>query len=1129
MRTRSQSHNNFAQQEASLAIVEPLRIELPFLEDQFQEDPPEDPPEVLMAYNRTMTKFLQAPTEGYDDAIVILEIAANNFELKHGLINLVQNKQFFGHDKEDPHAHIQQNGLDKEDPHAHIRYFNKITSTLKFPNVLNRSIKLMLFPFSLEGAAQIWLEKESPRSILTWDDLVSKFINQFFPPSKTTSLRNEITNFQQRFDETFSEAWDQDSLNSAAGGNFLDKMPCDCLSIIESKSKVCYSRDKPVVAKVSTTASTFGVSPNVAELKDMMTLELAGRSISRPVGVAEDVYFKGVLGFYDTISSGNPTLFYDPIVSATSPTLTPFENSDFLLEEVDAFLAVKDEPTSSQFHQSYLNPEGDILLLEAFLNDDPSSPPPNQRDYLPEVRKELKICEAKTDKSSVDETSVVELKALRPHLEYAFLEGDDKLPVIIAKDLSVEEKTALITDFTPAVQHRRRVNPKIHDVIKQEVIKLLDAGLIYPISDSPRVSPVHCVPKKGGFTVVENEDNELIATRLVTGWRVYIDYCKLNKATRKDHFPLSFMDQMLERLAGNQYYCFLDGFSGYFQIPIDPKDQEKTTFTCPYRTFAYRCMPFGLYNAPGTFQRCMMSIFHDMIEKTIKMFMDDFSIFGNSFQSCLSHLEKMLKKYKDTNLCLNWEKSHFMVKEGIFRGHKISKQGIKVDKAKVDVISKLPHPTTIQVLGQRQDKHFRPIHYASKTMTEAESKYTTTEKEMLAVVYAFEIFRRYVSGQEAIDILKACDYRPTGVGENRTSWSDKLDDALWAFRTACKTPIECTPYKLVYGKACHLPVELDIPRNVKTLAKGFCTQVFISSASYRESNSLIDQEASGSLEDLEIIQEEDTHPSLDTSLNHKEDDLEIDEPQSDIVPIHRSTRTRHALDHNEVWVLVELPPNGKTVGIVDIRAIRILIAITALYDYEIWQMDVKTAFLNGYLNEEEKLKLNKSQGASTPPEMKRMQNVPYASAVGSIMFATGYVFILNGGAVDWKSAKQSIFATSSAKAEYIAAFYASKEAVWVRKFISGLGVVPTIEEPISMYFDNTGAIAIANESGIMKDARHFRTKVHYLREVIEFGDIKLEKVHTDDNLADPFTKALAFPKHSEHTRNIGMLPASSLM
>ncbi|GJY79740.1 reverse transcriptase domain-containing protein [Tanacetum coccineum] len=246
-------------------------------------------------------------------------------------------------------------------------------------------------------------------------------------------------------------------------------------------------------------------------------------------------------------------------------------------------------------------------------------------------------------------------------------------------------------DFKPAVQHQRRVNPKIHDYRK-----LNDAGLIYPISDSPWVSLVHCVPKKGGMTVIENDNNELIPTRLVTGWRVCIDYQKLNDATRKDHFPLPFMDQMLERLAGNEYYCFLDGFSRYFQIPIDPKDQDKTTFTCPYRTFAYRRMPFGLCNAPGTFQRCMMAIFNDMIEETMEVFMDDFSVFGDSFSSCLSNLDKMLKRCEYTNLVLNWEKCHFMVKEGIVLGHKISKSEIEVDRAKVDVIAKLSHPTSVK-------------------------------------------------------------------------------------------------------------------------------------------------------------------------------------------------------------------------------------------------------------------------------------------------------------------------------------------------------------------------------------------------------------------------------------------------
>nr|GFB52566.1 reverse transcriptase domain-containing protein [Tanacetum cinerariifolium] len=327
-----------------------------------------------------------------------------------------------------------------------------------------------------------------------------------------------------------------------------------------------------------------------------------------------------------------PTPSDDPIVSTTSSTLTPFGDSDFLVfEEADAFLGLEDDPDSSEFDPSYYDPEGDILSLEAILNSDPLPPLLNHEQSVPSFKEELKACEAKTIKSSIDEPPEVELKDLPPHLEYAFLEGDNKLPVLMEED------------YKPTVQNQRRVNPKIHDIIKKEVEKILDAGFIYPISDSPWVSPVHYVPKKGDFTVVANEENELIPTRLVTGWRVCNEYRKLNEATRKDHFPLPFMDQMLERLAGNEYYCFLDGFSGYFQIPIDPHDQEKTTFTCPYGTFAHRCMPFGLCNAPDTFQRCMLAIFHDMVEKTMEVFMDDFSVFGNSFENCLSRLDKMLQ------------------------------------------------------------------------------------------------------------------------------------------------------------------------------------------------------------------------------------------------------------------------------------------------------------------------------------------------------------------------------------------------------------------------------------------------------------------------------------------------------
>ncbi|GJR27065.1 hypothetical protein Tco_1103297 [Tanacetum coccineum] len=313
------------------------------------------------------------------------------------------------------------------------------------------------------------------------------------------------------------------------------------------------------------------------------------------IDVSCEEYAQEVLRFSDNSKSGNPTPSLDPILSTSFPSLTPFEGGDFILEEIEAFLI--NDSILPGIEDADFDPKGDLLLLERLLNDDPSSPLPP---------KELKFKELKMIKSSIDDPPELELKDLPSHLEYAFLEGIDKLPVIISKKLKDEEKAALLKilmedDFKPAIQHQRRVNPKIHEVIKKEVIKLLDAGLIYLISDSPWVSPVHCVPKKGGMTVDENEDNELIPTRLVTGWRVCIDYRKLNDATRKDYFPLPFMYQMLERLAGNEYYCFLDGFSGYFQIPINPEDQEKTTFTCPYGTFSYRRMPFGLCNAPGTF------------------------------------------------------------------------------------------------------------------------------------------------------------------------------------------------------------------------------------------------------------------------------------------------------------------------------------------------------------------------------------------------------------------------------------------------------------------------------------------------------------------------------------------------
>ncbi|CAA7035420.1 unnamed protein product [Microthlaspi erraticum] len=400
----------------------------------------------------------------------------------------------------------------------------------------------------------------------------------------------------------------------------------------------------------------------------------------------------------------------------------------------------------------------------------------------------------------------------------------------ISPDLCIH-RIHLEDESKSSIEPQRRLNPNLKEVVKKEILKLLDAGIIYPISDSTWISPVHCVPKKGGITVIKNDKEELIPTRTIVGHRMCIDYRKLNSASRKDHFPLPFIDQMLERLANHPFYCFLDGYSGFFQIPIHPNDQEKTTFTCPYGTFAYRRMPFGLCNAPATFQRCMTSIFSDLIEEMVEVFMDDFSVYGASFSSCLSNLCRVLQRCEETNLVLNWEKCHFMVREGIVLGHKISEKGIELDRAKVDVMLQLPVPKTVKdirsflghagfyrrfikdfskiarpltrllcketdfefdeechkswtllkdalvsapivqapnwdhpfeimcdasdyavgaVLGQKIDKKLNVIYYASKTMDDAQCKYATTEKELLAIVFAFEKFRSYIVGSKVI-------------------------------------------------------------------------------------------------------------------------------------------------------------------------------------------------------------------------------------------------------------------------------------------------------------------------------------------------------------------------------------------
>nr|GEU67280.1 reverse transcriptase domain-containing protein [Tanacetum cinerariifolium] len=866
MSTRSSTRNLFPPLEnLELTIRRRTRVD-PSLLNNFKEinmaangngddGPPAGGGDLPVPDLRTMEELCQSTLNGWGGPVAPIAIQATNFGLKNDMIQQVQNS-------------CQFHGLSGDDANKHLDKFSHVTQSIRVNGVFDDALRI-LSPY------------------------LSKWLKCFsVPPSMATKLRNEITNFRQRPDESLFKAWERykllidrcpnhnmlpvtqidtfyngltlrhrDTINAAAGGTFMKTRPEECYDLIEnitthhndwdtfaqrseSSSSITSSFDPEIIAlkaemaeinknsmkvlqinqqvkAVTPSCETYGgphayndCPATVGQTQNVYTagaynqgavtfnLDQTSRhssnydaeSINRIVviDVACEEYSQEVLGFS---VSGNPTPSTEPIVSISSPTLTPFGDIDFILEETDAFLAIEDEPISPKINDSYYDSKGDILLLKEFLNDDPSSPP------LPP--QELNVFEPKNEKSSIDEPLEVELKDLPPHLEYEFLEGDDKLPIIIAKDLKDEEKTALI-----------------------------------------------------------KETNTIVF--LMVSW-VTFKFPSTLKIKKRPHSRV-----LMERLP---------------------------TTAC---LSAY--------------------VMHRVRSK----------VFGNSFGTCLSYLDKMLKRCEDTNLCLNWEKSHFMVKEGIVLGHKISKNRIEVDKAKVDVIAKLPHPTTVKGMSSQQKKKFFK-----------DVKHYFWDDPFLFKIYADQVIRRCVHDQEAIDILKACHNGPIGghhgpnyiakkgkisqrdempqnaiqvykifdvwgidfmgpfsssrgntyilvandylskwvktkalptndarvvckflkslfarfgtpraiisdrgthfcndqfakvmlkygvthhlatayhaqtsgqvevsnhglkrilertVGENRASWLDKLDDVLWAFRTTFKTPIGCTPYKLI--------------------------------------------------------------------------------------------------------------------------------------------------------------------------------------------------------------------------------------------------------------------------------------------------------------------------------------------
>nr|GEW25241.1 reverse transcriptase domain-containing protein [Tanacetum cinerariifolium] len=432
-----------------------------------------------------MEELLQAPMERYVEAIVIPKINADHFEIKTNLLQSIQANPY--------------HGFERENPHTHINNFKRITSTLKFRDVTNDVIKLMMFSYLLEGSARVSYDKEPSNSILTWDDL------KVACPATVKAVEESCVTCGGPHAHYNYDATNSNQLSvCVATGTYNQVAPKNHASNYMAPpgfAPVQNNQNRNNL-RVNDKAVTFNLNQTTRYSSSYDDLLVNRIDI---IDVAREEQAQEILGFSNNSLGGNPTLTSRPILSDSSPSLTPYEGSDFILEEIKAYL--KDESISPEIDHADSDLEGDICLIKFFLNNDPFQLPPM----------DLKQREVVKAKYLIEEPSELELKDLSSHLEYAYLEGVDKLLVIIAKYLKDDEKEALLKeDYKPVVQSQRRVNPKIHELIKKEVIKLLDAGMIYPIYDSPWVSPIHCVPKKGGIIVVENENNELIPTRPMT-------------------------------------------------------------------------------------------------------------------------------------------------------------------------------------------------------------------------------------------------------------------------------------------------------------------------------------------------------------------------------------------------------------------------------------------------------------------------------------------------------------------------------------------------------------------------------------------------------------------------------------
>nr|GEU40805.1 DNA-directed DNA polymerase [Tanacetum cinerariifolium] len=707
-----------------------------------------------------------APTPGSTNTIPEI---ANEFDVRGNHLTLVKGNQFDGRTKIDPYKHIYE--------------CLGIYDMFKYRDTENEAVCLMMHPVLLTEEAKTWLDKLNERKIQAFSQQENESLTDAWLRMKemlrnchghNLSKGNIIKIFYHGLNEITQEV-----LNAAAGETFMGlKTQLETVaknhqaSIQNLETKFDRLADKQSGRLAGSLPSNTQPNPKRHNSKSYQPPQARNEHVNVVFTRSERMIFNIDSAMKHSYSNDDTYFSIDVI-------------DEILKQDFDAIL----NEGSKILHFI----EGTLLEEEIFAEFDEFMAMTANENF----KSKSDTKEQPFEKITINTNYKIKTSLEEPPTDLEFKPLPDNL--IIWNMYYRKNPFFFLLLYHLIFPKKRKTNlyPSLKSISKPllgKQQKFLGIVCLFgntrynlwmtrsQLSKNKEGKPYPLCAEKGGITVVTNENDELVPSRTITGWQVCNDYHKLNEVTAKDHFLLPFMDQMLERLAENKYFYFFDGFSGYFQIPIDPNDQEKITFTCPFGTYAYRRMPFGLCNIPATFQWRVLVIFHDMIKESAEVFMDDFFVFKNSFDLCLNNLDKMLQRCKDAHLVLNWENvtswskkelcldtrylskiarplTKLLEKDTTFEFDDEFQKAFELLKDKISCANMIVSPNwnlpfelmcdasdfaVRAVLGQKNGKNFHPIYFASKTLNPAQQKYTVTEKELMAVVFAFDKFKSYL-------------------------------------------------------------------------------------------------------------------------------------------------------------------------------------------------------------------------------------------------------------------------------------------------------------------------------------------------------------------------------------------------